>query len=104
MDRINYLVEEGNKLKVDFSKEKANDVSKWLAELQLFVETTYPKLEFTKSLIGEIQGFKNSMIGYEIFDSSSLERLVSIMEGVKTHVEYEVSKKDEFKSMINQMK
>jgi hypothetical protein len=84
MDRINYLVEEGNKLKVDFSKEKANEVSKWLAELQLFVETTYPKLEFTKSLIGE--------------------RLVSIMEGVKTHVEYEVSKKDEFKSMINQMK
>lgn len=101
MTRINSLIEQGNQIKDNLNEDNLSQVYKWLSESQLYVETKYSKLEFTKSFISEVESFKLQSSNYGIIDASNFNRILSSLEGVKAH---EDSNNEEWKEAFKQMK
>ncbi|WP_449619972.1 hypothetical protein [Robertmurraya sp. Marseille-Q9965] len=101
MTRIISLIEQGEQIRNSLNDENLNQIYKWLSESQLYVETKYPKLEFTKSFNSDVDNFKSQASHYDIIDESNFDRILSSLKGVKAHEE---SNNKDWKEAFEQMK
>ncbi|MFE4428826.1 hypothetical protein ACFRH9_17250 [Peribacillus butanolivorans] len=104
MGRLDELIIEGNELLDNLTKEKSSDINKWISETLLYVEKKFPKTEFAKFFISDVESFRQQMIAYDIFDKEAFERLISHLNAILSHQNTMEKENEDLMSTLNKMK
>lgn len=108
IERIHNLIQQGNEIKDNLTDENSSKFYMWITESLIFVEKNYPKTEFTKFFISDVESFRTSWITYEIISKETFVRLISSLEGILSHEQKEekerILKDEETKLAFSKMK
>lgn len=95
--RIDDLIQQGEHLKNNLNKSNYDEIINWIAKSQLYVETKYKSLEFTKGFCSVAVAFKNLIVSEEMYDEKYFIQLLESLKSCKDHEEYQLRKIEEFK-------
>lgn len=102
--KIDELIQQGEEFRGNLNLGNLENIVEWLGESQLYVETKYKSLDFTKEFCSTCKSFYNYIQSDHMFIEEYYLQLLGSLKACKNHEEYLKSEKNKQSEKINQFK